>query len=105
MAESSIYNGLSETMLRPAMERARSLRDIDQQYSRIENRLYRQYLDFEIDEDTYNKRMETIRNAYDRYQTNILNTEVPGWQRGMAYPKEFSLYNRPIARGVYTRRK
>ena len=89
---------------RPAIDRAKSLHEIDDQYSRIDNRLYRRYLDFQIDEDEFENRRRVIQNAYDRYQTNILNTEVPGWRRGMDYPRNFTLYNRRIPQSVYARR-
>lgn len=85
--------------------RAKSLKDIDNQYSRISNRLYRQYLDYEIDEDTYKRRMQSINDAYDRYQTNILQTRIPNWQRGMAYPRSFPEYRKPMPRGIYAQKK
>ena len=89
---------------RPARDRAKSLRQIDEQYSRIDNRLYRQYLNYEISEEEFQNRRRAIQNTYDRYQTNILNTEIPGWRRGDAYPRNFTLYNQRIPRSVYARR-
>ena len=87
----------------PRTERSKSLSDLARQYSRIDNRLYRQYLDYEIDEETFNRRRRAIQDVWDRYETNIMNTQFPGWERGNAYPRNFTLYNRPIARSVYTR--
>ena len=89
---------------RTAGERAKTLHEIDDQYSRIDNRLYRQYLDYEISEEEFQSRRRAIQNAYDRYQTNILNTEIPGWRRGNAYPRNFTLYDQRIPRSVYARR-
>lgn len=88
---------------RTAIERTKSLRDIDEQYSRIDNRLYRQYLDYEIDEDTFNNRRRTIQNAYDRYQTNIVRQTQPGWQRGLNYPLDRRLLDRRYTRNVYAK--
>jgi hypothetical protein len=88
----------------PRRERAKTLRQIDQQYSRIDNRLYREYINYRMDEDDFFRRRQAIRDAYDRYETNIMNTQYPGWERGMAYPRQFRLYDRPIARSVYARR-
>ena len=89
---------------RSARDRVKSLREIDQQYSRIDNRLYREYINYRMDEDDFFRRRQAIRDAYDRYQTNILNLAVPGWQRGNAYPRNFFLYDRKIPRSVYARR-
>ena len=97
--------GLRQAMNSPsARGRAKSLREIDQQYSRIDNRLYRQYLDYELSEEEFQNRRRAIQNAYDRYETNIMNLAIPGWQRGMAYPRNFFLYDRKIPQSVYARR-
>ena len=104
MKESQQKRGLNQVLMtRSQRDRAKSLREIDQQYSRIYNRLYRQYLDFEISEEAFWNRRRAIQDAYDRYQTNIMNTEVPGWTRGMGGTRNPALYNRPIARRVYAR--
>ena len=103
MSESGKIKNTSVVVSRSASERAKSLRDIDNQYSRIENRLYRQYLDYDIDEDTYNRRMQTIKNAYDRYQTNYVRAQgATNWRRGMQYPRNLE-YDKPVKRSTYAK--
>ena len=100
-----IRNGLSESSLvRTAVDRAKSLKEIDDQYSRIDNSLYRRYINYEMDEDDFFRRRQYLRDTYDRYETNIMRTQLPGWERGNPYPRNFTLYNRPIARSVYAKR-
>lgn len=89
---------------RSMIERSKSLKEIDDQYSRIANRLYRRYLDYEIELDEYDRTKQRLNDIYDRYQTNILRTRVPGWQRGMAYPRPFNEYRKPIPRSVYAKK-
>lgn len=60
------------------------MRDIKQQYSRINNRLYRQYLDYDIDEATYNSRKNAITKAYDRYEKNIARQQGQKAVRGIS---------------------
>lgn len=103
MAEPRINSLRQTTYSRSASDRAKSLREIDNQYSRIDNALYRRYIDYEMDEDDFFRRRQAIRDAYDRYQTNIMRTQIPGWERGNAYPRNFSLYDRRIPRSVYAR--
>lgn len=98
----NVVRSSSLSYSRSASDRAKSLRDIDEQYSRIENRLYRQYLDFDIDEDTYKSRMNRINNAYDRYQTNYIREINPNWSRGMSYPMGFR-YDKKVSRKVYAK--
>ena len=102
MAEPRTATTLAQ--FRTAVDRAKSLKEIDDQYSRIDNRLYRQYLDYEISEEEFQNRRKAIQDAYDRYQTNILRTRVPGWQRGMQYPRPFTEYRKPYPRSVYAKR-
>lgn len=57
------------------------MRDIGNQYGRISNRLYDDYINYRIDEDTYNSRKRRINKAFDRYERNIArlqNTRVQG---------------------------
>ena len=97
-------NSLREASFsRTAGDRAKSLREIDNQFSRIDNALYRRYINYEMDEDDFFRRRQAIRDAYDRYQVNIMRTQIPGWKRGNAYPRSFGLYDQRIPRSVYAR--
>lgn len=61
------------------------MNDIKRQYSRIYNRLYRQYLDYDISEEQFNRRRERIVKAYDRYERNIARLQgTPHQGRGAA---------------------
>lgn len=63
------------------------MRDIKQQYSRIKNRLYRQYLDYKIDEKTYDSRQKRLDSTYDRYERNIARSQGKKAVRGISnYP-------------------
>ena len=67
------------------------MRDIKQQYSRINNRLYRQYLDYKIDEATYNSRKKRLDSAYDRYERNIARQQGKSPIRGISnYPGQIN---------------
>jgi len=105
MREPPVKGTTTGAVQRSQIERAKSLRDIDNQYSRIDNRLYQQYINYEIDEDTFNSRRRQIQNAYDRYQTNIVrNQGAAGWRRGMSYPGNVSeWYGSPVSRNIYAR--
>lgn len=60
------------------------MRDIKQQYSRIKNRLYRQYLDYKIDEKTYDSRQKRLDSTYDRYERNIARQQGKPAKRGIS---------------------
>lgn len=63
------------------------MRDIDQQYSRIKNRLYRRYLDYEISKEQYDSRMQQLNRTYDRYERNIARLQGRKPFRGISnYP-------------------
>ena len=47
------------------------MNDIGNQYGRISNRLYSDYINYRIDKQTYDKRKKRIDTAYDRYERNI----------------------------------
>ena len=49
--------------------RAKSQKDIDEQYSRIKNRAYQAYLDYQI--DNYGDLERRLNKAYDTYTANI----------------------------------
>ena len=72
------------TQIRNCRVRTKSMRDIKQQYSRIKNRLYRQYLDYQIDENTYNSRQKALDRTYDRYERNIARQQGKPAQRGIS---------------------
>lgn len=77
------------------------MRDIKQQYSRINNRLYRQYLDYKIDEDTYNSRKKTLDRTYDRYERNIARQQGRTPMRGISnYPGQID-HNIQYSRRAY----
>lgn len=63
------------------------MRDIKNQYSRIDNMLYRQYLDYDIDEETYNRRKSRLNSVYDRYERRIARQQGKPAKRGISnYP-------------------
>ena len=70
------------------------MNDIMRQYSRIDNRLYRQYLDYQIDQDTYNRRKSRLNRVYDRYERNIAR------QQGQTPRRGISNYNGAINRNI-----
>ena len=60
------------------------MRDIKQQYSRIDNRLYRQYLDYKISEEQYESRKKKLNSTYDRYERNIARQQGKPARRGIS---------------------
>ena len=82
------------------------------QFSRIDNRLYRAYLDFEIDEDEFNKRRKQIQDAYDRYEVNMANSQgfnISYHGEGGGDSKTYYLHNmnlnKKAPRSVYAKKK
>lgn len=59
------------TMSSSTMGRAKSYDDIGRQYSRLYNRLYRDYINYDIDEATFRSRSNILTNAHDTYERNI----------------------------------
>ena len=88
---------------RPAVERAKSMKDIMDQYSRIDNQLYRRYLDFEIDEDEYKRRKQKLNDTYDRYEVNMANAQgfpITKHGEGGGDSKSYYLHNMDLKKKV-----
>lgn len=63
------------------------MRDIKRQYSHIKNRLYQQYIDYNISAEQYWNRQNKIDRAYDRYERNIARQQGKPAKRGISnYP-------------------
>lgn len=60
------------------------MNDIKQQYSRISNRLYRQYLDDDISETQFDSRKNKLDRVYDRYERNIARQQGLPAKRGIS---------------------
>lgn len=77
------------------------MRDIKQQYSRIDNRLYRQYLDYKISEEQYESRKKKLNSTYDRYERNIARQQGKPARRGISnYPGQID-HNIQYSRKAY----
>lgn len=63
------------------------MKDIKRQWSRLNNGIYRQYLDGDITKEQYNARNRKIDKAYDRYERNIARQQGQPQRRGISnYP-------------------
>lgn len=107
---------------RTAVERAKSMRDIMEQFSRIDNKMYREYLDYAMDkrkgeypsgvEDEFMKRRQKIRDIYDRYEVNMANDQgfpITRHGEGGGDSKSYYLHNmnlnKKAPRSVYAKKK
>ena len=63
------------------------MKDIKQQWSRLNNGIYRQYLDGGITKEQYEARNRRINKAYDRYERKIARQQGKPARRGISnYP-------------------
>lgn len=77
------------------------MQDIKKQYSRIDNKLYRQYLDYDISEEQYRSRKKRLNSAYDRYERNIARQQGKPAKRGISnYPGQID-HNIQYSRKAY----
>ncbi len=74
--------------------------DIRKQYSRIDNKLYRRYLDYDISKEEYDSRKNRINKAYDKYERNIARQQGVSPARGVANYSGFD-NNTKYSRAAY----
>ena len=110
MSEPGAYKEGS-TGYRSAVDRAKSMKDIMEQYSRIDNQLYRRYLDYEIDEDEYWRRKKKLNDTYDRYEVNMANDQgfpITRHGEGGGNSSSYYLHNmdlkKKVSRKVYAKK-
>ena len=66
-------------------KRKKSMQDIKEQYTRIQSRMYRNYLDNpNTPDDYYDKGMARVNKIYDRYERNIARQQGLEPRRGIS---------------------